>query len=102
MDRIEKIKEFLQTTPEDNFLRHALALEYIKQGKDAEAKKIFETILDRDPGYVGSYYHFALLLNRIGENEKAISICKKGMDEAKKIKDEKAYNELKSLNDDLI
>ena len=45
MDRIAKIKEFLETNPKDNFLRHALALEYIKLEQDASAKELFEAIL---------------------------------------------------------
>ncbi len=54
MDRISKINEYLEQTPTDSFLQHALALEYIKIGDDGEARKLFETILARDPKYVGS------------------------------------------------
>jgi hypothetical protein len=32
MDRIEKLKTFLMSSPADSFLQHALALEYIKMG----------------------------------------------------------------------
>ena len=64
MDRIEKIKEFLLQQPNDNFLQHALALEYIKLGNDKEARKLFEQILMRDPAYIGSYYHLAKLFER--------------------------------------
>ena len=33
MEKIEKLKSFLNNSPEDPFLKHALALEYIKTGK---------------------------------------------------------------------
>ncbi len=59
MDRIARIKDFLQASPADNFLRHALALEYIKTGEDAPARLLFEAILADSPDYVGSYYHLA-------------------------------------------
>ena len=44
MERIEKINEFLKTNPKDNFLRHALALEYIKIGDVLKARILFEEI----------------------------------------------------------
>ena len=62
MNRIEKIHELLQQTPGDNFLRHALALEFIKIENDKEARVLFESILKDSPEYVGSYYHLGKLL----------------------------------------
>jgi thioredoxin-like negative regulator of GroEL len=54
MDRIEKLLGFLAQQPNDNFLRHALALEYIKIGKDEEAKALFTEIVTETPNYVGT------------------------------------------------
>ena len=71
MDRIDKLKEFLKADPTDSFVQHALALEYIKLGDDGEARRLFETILEREPGYVGSYYHLAKLLERNRDKEEA-------------------------------
>ena len=102
MDRIEKLKEFLKTDPMDSFVQHALALEYIKAGNDAQARKLFETIIEREPDYIGTYYHLAKLLERIGETDKAIKIYEKGMEEAKKIGENHAYNELQSAYEELI
>jgi Tfp pilus assembly protein PilF len=102
MDRITKLKEYLQSSPADNFLQHALALEYIKEGNDAEARTLFEEILTRDPKYVGSYYHFAKLLERIGETELAITWYEKGMVAAKQAGDNHSYNELQAAHEDLI
>ena len=62
MDRITQLKQFLQASPGDNFLKHALALEYIKIGEEGTAKSVFEEILTHDPAYIGSYYHLAKLL----------------------------------------
>ena len=101
MDRIEKLKEFLKQSPEDSFVQHALALEYIKLGNDVEAKVLFENILSRESSYVGSYYHLAKLLERMGDNDSAIKVCEKGLEEAKKAGDQLAYNELQSIYDDL-
>ena len=101
MDRIDKIKIMLVDSPADSFLQHALALEYIKQGNDIDARKLFEEILERHPGYVGSYYHLAKLLERIGETDNAIKIYEKGMEETKKIGDNHAFGELRSAYEEL-
>lgn len=102
MDRIEILKEWLTRSPGDSFLCHALALEYIKKGDDEEAKKLFLEILTRDPDYVGSYYHLAGLLERMGEREEAISWFEKGMAAAKRMNDQHALNELRSAYENLI
>ena len=101
MDRIVKLKELLSQDPEDSFLQHALALEYIKLGNDNEGKKIFEALLAREPGYIGSYYHLAKLLERNGNSDGAIIIYEKGMEEAKKTGDNKAYGELRAAYEEL-
>ncbi len=101
MNRIDKLKEFLQATPNDSFLQHALALEYIKEDNDSEAKILFETILQREPNYVGSYYHLGKLLERNNNFAEAINIYTKGMLEAKAVKDNHSYNELQAALEDL-
>ena len=102
MDRIARLKEFLQATPGDNFLKHALALEYIKIGDDNTAKGIFEEILTQAPDYIGSYYHLAKLLERTGDTNAAIQWYEKGMEVAKKAGDLHALGELRSAYEELI
>jgi Tfp pilus assembly protein PilF len=102
MDRIEKLKEYLVETPGDSFLRHALALEYIKLGEDGEAREQFETLLAADPGYVGSYYHLGKLMERNNDIEGAIKIYETGMEQAKKAGDKHAYGELRGAYEELV
>jgi Tfp pilus assembly protein PilF len=102
MERIEKIIEFLKMSPEDSFLQHALALEYIKLGREIEARGLFEAVLQRDPAYIGSYYHLAKLLERAGEIPIAIQWYERGLAAAKSAGDQHAYNELQSALDELI
>ena len=101
MDRIEKIKEMMAANPKDSFLCHALALEYIKLGKDNDAKKLFESILENEPGYIGSYYHLAKLMERIGETDAAIKVYEKGMEEARNAGDNHSLSELRSAFEEL-
>ena len=102
MDRIEKLNEFLKASPKDNFLRHALALEYSKIGDDLKARILFEEILTESPDYVGSYYHLAKLLEKLTHRDLAIEWYEKGMAAAKKAKDNHAYNELQAAYEDLV
>ncbi len=101
MDRVVKIKEMLVENPKDSFLCHALALEYIKLGNDGDARKLFESILENEPGYIGTYYHLAKLLERIGETDKAVKVYEKGMAEAKKVEDDHSLSELRSAFEEL-
>ena len=102
MDRIEKLKAFLDSNPGDSFIQHALALEYIKLGKDESAKQLFEKLLKEDENYLGSYYHLAKLLERNNSKEEAIKWYKLGLVKAKEAGDTHAYNELLSAYEDLV
>ena len=102
MARIEKLKSFLEQNPADSFVQHALALEYVKLGREEEAREVFETLLQRDEEYVGSYYHLGKLLERMSKKEEAIACYEKGMKVAKELKDNHAFNELQVAYEDLI
>jgi len=102
MERIDKLKAFLQATPKDNFLRHALALEYIKIEDNQQARVLFEEILTESPDYIGSYYHLAKLLEKLEQTDLAIKWYEQGMEAAKKAKDNHAYNELQAAYEDLV
>jgi len=101
MDRITKLKDFMKTADKDSFLQHALALEYIKVGNDEEARKLFNEILKREPTYIGSYYHLGKLLERIGDQEKALRVYQRGMEVAEASKDSHSYTELQAAFEDL-
>ena len=101
MSRIEKLLEYMKTSDKDSFLQHALALEYIKIGKEEEAKNLFNEILLREPTYIGSYYHLGKLLERVGEPERAIRIYERGMEECKRAGDNHALNELRGALEEM-
>jgi Tfp pilus assembly protein PilF len=102
MSRIFQIRAFLKESPEDNFLIHALALEYIKEGNDIEARKCFEQNMAAAPRYIASYYHLGKLLERNGNIEEAIAIYEKGMEVAKGEGDQHAFSELRSVHEELL
>ena len=102
MDRINKLIEYIQSSPKDSFLQHALALEYIKAGNDADARVLFENILENNPEYVGSYYHLAKLLERADEIDLAKIWYEKGLAAAKVAGDTHSFNELQMAWEDLL
>jgi tetratricopeptide (TPR) repeat protein len=102
MQRIERIIEFLNQQPKDNFLRHALALEYVKIGDLHKAKALFIEILTESSDYVGSYYHLAKCLETLSEKEAAIEWYEKGLAACKLAKEDHAYRELLAAYEDLV
>lgn len=102
MDRISKLKEYLEANENDSFIQHALALEYVKLGDDTEARKLFENILLKNENYIGSYYHLGKLLERNDDKEDALRWYERGMLKAKEAGDQHAYNELQAAYDDLV
>jgi tetratricopeptide (TPR) repeat protein len=101
-ERIEKLLKFLEASPKDCFLNHALALEYVKVGDEEKARAQFELNLVNDPAYVATYYHLGKLLERIGKQQEAINIYEQGMTYAKAAKDMHSYNELQGAHEDLV
>ncbi len=99
--RVEKLLEFLRDNPGDSFVKHALALEYMKTGDDSKARGLLEDVLTADPAYVGSYYQLAGLLERTGETELAIRWYEQGMAAAKAAGENRAYNELRAAYEEL-
>lgn len=101
MSRIEKIREMLQQNANDSFLLHALALEHIKTGNDAEALDCFTQLLNHQPSYLGSYYHLAKLYERKGALQEAVSTYEAGIALAQQTGDKHALNELRMALDDI-
>jgi Tfp pilus assembly protein PilF len=101
MDRIERLKGFLSSNPEDSFVKHALALEYVKLNDEAQAKALFEEVLQANPDYIGSYYHLGKLLERINDPVGAIAIYEKGMQKAQELGERHAYGELRTAYEEL-
>ena len=92
-ERIERIKEMLKESPQDSFLRFALAQEYTKTNKLEDAKNLYQQIVTDDPDYVGTYYHLGKLLED-NDTEKAKQIYQAGIEIAQK---KGASNDLREL-----
>jgi len=101
MDRIQTLKEYLEAEPTDQFLRYALALEFLKNGLDQEAGLLFELLVFDSPDYLPVCYHFGKLLVKQGRTELALAEFKRGMTLAQKVGDKHTYAELSGALEDL-
>ena len=96
MDRLAQLLAFRDEDPEDSFVRFALASEYIKLGRDSDARVEFERLVADDPAYVGTYYHLGKLYERLEEVSHAREIYRAGIEEASRQSDLHARAELQS------
>jgi tetratricopeptide (TPR) repeat protein len=102
MNHIEQLLELLQDAPDDCFLKHALALEYVKLNAFEKARQLFEENQTFDPGYVATYYHLGQLLEKMNLPEAALAVYEEGMQQAKMQGEEHAYRELRSVQEELL
>ncbi len=105
-DRLKKLQQFLAQTPNEPFLKYAIALEYLKLEEDQQALAQFEKITQEHPLYVGTYYHLGKLYEKLQLEEQALPCYKRGMDVARQLEDHHAFSELQGawnmLNDELM
>lgn len=96
MNRIDALLAFLAVDPDDSFSRFALASEYRKAGRTAEAIDTFTALVARDPAYVGTYYHLGKAFEAAGRAAEAAAAYRAGIAEASRQRDTHARSELQS------
>lgn len=93
-DRLDQLLAFYEEDPNDNFVRFALAQEYLKREDTDRALGLFEELVDTDPDYVGTYYHLGKLYEKLDRTDDAIQTYKDGIAVARKQRDTKNLSEL--------
>jgi len=96
MSRLKQLLAFHEEDPNDSFVRFALAAEYVKLKRFDEALAAFAELHAKDPSYVGLYFHYGKLLQRLGRPGEAASIYREGISVATRITDFHARSELQS------
>ena len=102
MNRIEVLRGFLNDNPNDSFSRYALALEYIKLGRNDEALREIESVVKNDPGYVATYYQLGQLYQKLGQKHEAEKTLRTGITVAAKAGDEHTRSELEAALEALL
>jgi tetratricopeptide (TPR) repeat protein len=99
MDRLTTLLEMERDKPDDPFLKYALAMEYISQGKPEEAKVYFEQLVYLYPDYIATYYQYGKLEESAGNNTKATNLYLTGIVKSLAAKDSKTARELQQAID---
>lgn len=94
--RLNKLLEFLEADPSDPFILYALATEYNTSNDLDKAFYYYNLLVEKNPDYVGTYYHLGKLYEKIQNKEKAIEIYKIGLKAARSKNDNHAYSELQA------
>ena len=96
MSRLESLKELLQENDKDSFLLFAIAKEYESLNLDDKAQAVYQQLYMLDPDYIGLYFHFAKLFERLEDYESALRYYDEGIKKAIILGDQHSLAELKN------
>ena len=97
ISRLDKLLEFIKNEPNDEFLKYALATEYLRLNQVDKALAYYEDLTANHPQYVGTYYHLGKLYEALNRKDDAIKIYEKGMEITKAKRDNHAFSELQAV-----
>jgi len=101
-NRLEKLQEMLDETPQDIFLNYALAMEYKGLSQHENVLKQLNTVFLLDENHVPNLYQLGIFWIEKSENEKALLYLEKGLQIAKQKKELKTANEFQALIDEIL
>jgi predicted Zn-dependent protease len=101
MTRREKLEAMLAGSPDDPFLRYALALELASAGDPVGAIARLQDMLQVTPDYVPSYLQLAQLQVSQGQADDAKPVLTRGIEMARRAGDSHAEGEMRGFLDQL-
>jgi tetratricopeptide (TPR) repeat protein len=97
INRLDKLLEFIKNEPNDEFLKYALATEYLRLNQVDKSLQYYEDLVNNHPQYSGTYYHLGKLYEALDRKDDAIKIYEKGMEITKAKRDNHAFSELQAV-----
>ena len=97
INRLDKLLEFIKNEPNDEFLKYALATEYLRLNQADKALAYYEELITNHPNYTGTYYHLGKLYEALNRKDEAITTYEKGMEITKAKRDNHAFSELQTV-----
>ena len=82
-DRLATVRAMLRETPDDPFLRFALAQELCNAGQLDAGAAAFEALRRDRPDYTGLYFHLGVTLLELGRREEALATLDDGIARAR-------------------
>lgn len=95
-ERLQILLDYLKEDSQDSFTRFALALEYRKLGRTAEALSELKNLVSDAPEYVGAYLHLGNLYRESGDLVAAQRVYEQGVRIAEEQRDHHAKSELQA------
>ena len=95
LERIALLKQFIEEEPSNPFNKYALAMEYYEEDP-SESLPLIQSLLDKNPEYLPTYFKAAHLLWENEEWDEAEEVFQKGIKLAETQGDQKTLLELKS------
>jgi len=95
-DRLETLLQFVESSPNDAFVRYGLAQEYVNRGQLEKAIEEFNTLLTNNADYQAGYYHAGQTYLKLGRKDEARVSFEKGIELATRSGDLHARGELEA------
>jgi tetratricopeptide (TPR) repeat protein len=79
-ERLEFLKQRVESNPDDAFARYGLAMELAKSGRPEDALEHFDYLLAHHPDYAATYYQAGMFMIQRGRPEEARRILERGVE----------------------
>jgi Flp pilus assembly protein TadD len=99
--RVDQLKAMLAETPDDAELRYFLAMAYVSTADNDSALACFRQLAAESPAYVPAYVQCGQLLAKLGRDDEARDVFRKGIAAAQKVGDVHAAGEMEAFLDSL-
>ena len=97
MSRREQLETMLIDSPDDTFLRYALAMELESEQEHEESLELHRGLMNDAPPYVPSFFMSGQQLAELDRTEEAIEILKQGIEQAEIQGNSHAASEMKAF-----
>ncbi|MFO0661445.1 MAG: tetratricopeptide repeat protein [Polyangiaceae bacterium] len=99
--RLAFLEQLTASGKADSFAWYGLAMEYRSLQRFDDALRTFETLREKDPGYVAQYLMAAQMLSSLDRGDEAREWAQQGLDRAREKRDSHALNELEVFMNEL-
>lgn len=93
-ERLKQLQHLFEENPNDSFIQFAIAKEHEKLGHHEDALHFYLHLIEKDPHYVGAYYHLGKLYEKLEEAGNAWEVYEKGIEMAREASDHHTLGEL--------
>lgn len=99
--RLEQLREFEKSDPDDPFIRYAIALEYLKLGETEKSIELLNGINTKNPEYLPVYYQLGKIYESTNQPSAASECYANGIEVALQQGNKKILAELRQAKEEL-